>query len=307
MPDSLPLHVLIAEPDGVARLAVRAAIERLEHLCSAAEAHPEAVEILERDRPSVVLTAWDLPGADAGALARRVRELSSDAYAYLVVLSPPGDEAAVRTAREAGADEVLAAPFDAGQVEGLLISARRVLALQAELRAEARIDPVTRLPNRRAMAEELRVMHLRATRYGTDLAAVLFDIDRFTAYNDAGGRPAGEALLRRVADTLSDSLRGSDSLYRYGGEEFLALLPDQDSGSAAVAAERLRATVEVQAFSHPAGGLVTISAGVAALHDGESFELFTTRLDRALREAKEAGRNSVRTAESWPHVQSRAQ
>src|SRR5205823_3010556 len=123
-------------------------------------------------------------------------------------------------------------------------------------------------------------------------------VDRFKAYNDAGGQLAGDDLLRRMAATLSDSLRGSDSLYRYAGEEFLALLPDQGTDSAAIAAERLRGTVEELCFPHPVGGLVTISAGVAALREDESAEQFLARVDAALYAAKGAGRNCVRTADA---------
>jgi diguanylate cyclase (GGDEF)-like protein len=148
------------------------------------------------------------------------------------------------------------------------------------------------------MDEELKVLLARATRYEHDLAVVLLDVDRFKDYNDGYGHLAGDELLASLGMTLKDVLRDSDTVYRYGGEEFLAILTDQDTESATVAAERLRRAVRGLEMDHPDGGLVTISAGVATVRRGEIPAELLARADRALYAAKAAGRDCVRSADS---------
>jgi two-component system cell cycle response regulator len=302
-PASVPLHVLIADDDAVSRFLVRSAVERLGHVCTVAGDGGEALTAFERSRPGVLITDWRMPGLDGTALTRRVRERAADGYTYVIVLTGEADEEAAREAMEAGADELIEKPLDAAALERQLIAARRVIDMHDRLLADARVDALTGIPNRRAMNEELGVLRLRAIRYGHDLAAVLFDLDRFKAYNDLAGHLAGDGLLRQIADTLKSSLRGSDSIYRYGGEEFLALLPDQEAASAQIAAERLRATVVGLGLVHPAGGLVTISGGIAALRDDEPAEQLLARADSALYAAKQAGRDCICVAEELLRAQ----
>lgn len=121
----------------------------------------------------------------------------------------------------------------------------------------------------------------------------MFDVDRFKQYNDAAGHLAGDEVLKAVASTLASSLRGGDALYRYGGEDFLALLPEQSVQSAALVGRRLLTALEGLAIPHPAGGIITASAGVADLSAGETASELITRADRALYAAKTAGRNRL--------------
>src|SRR6185437_4340967 len=127
-------------------------------------------------------------------------------------------------------------------------------------------------------------------RYGHAYCAALLDVDHFKGYNDGAGHQAGDGVLRAIADALASTIRSGDTLYRYGGEEFLVLLPEQTLEGATLAAERLRAAVEGLALEHPDGGTVTVSVGVAGLGDRsctppQVFEL----ADRALYQAKQDG------------------
>jgi diguanylate cyclase (GGDEF)-like protein len=162
---------------------------------------------------------------------------------------------------------------------------------------DARVDALTGIPNRRAMDEELKVLLARAARDEHDVAVVLVDVDNFKDYNDGYGHLAGDELLSSLGMTLKDVLRDSDTVYRFGGEEFLAVLPDQDTESATTAAERLRRAVRDLEVDHPEGGLVTISAGVATVRRGEMAAELLARADRALYAAKAAGRDCVRAAD----------
>jgi diguanylate cyclase (GGDEF)-like protein len=133
----------------------------------------------------------------------------------------------------------------------------------------------------------------RVARYHHVYSVAVFDVDGFKGYNDGAGHLAGDDVLRRVAGELERQIRTGDAVYRYGGEEFLVLLPEQTIEAAALAAERLRAAVEALAIPHPAGGVVTVSAGVAALQDdGTPDDLFELA-DQALYRAKQNGRNRV--------------
>jgi diguanylate cyclase (GGDEF)-like protein len=244
-----------------------------------------------------VITDWSMPGGlDGTALTAQIRERMSGAYTYVIVLTGEADEQAALEAMRAGADGLLVKPLDPATLERQLVAAARVIDLHERMRADARVDALTGIPNRRAMNEELAALIARTHRYGHELAVVLFDLDRFKAFNDTAGHLAGDRVLREVAATLKRSLRGSDSIYRYGGEEFLALLPGQDVEPAAIAAERLCRAVRELGLEHPAGGLVTLSGGVAALRLGESAEQLLARADGALYDAKLAGRDCIRLA-----------
>jgi diguanylate cyclase (GGDEF)-like protein len=166
----------------------------------------------------------------------------------------------------------------------------------AELQRLSATDPLTGLANRRRFDEQLEVEWRRALRTGQPLALVAADIDRFKAYNDALGHPAGDACLARVAGALAGGgQRAGDLAARVGGEEFALLLPSTDRGHAAEIAERVRAAVAALAIAHPAspdGGRVTVSVGAASARRGEeSAARLLERADRALYRAKQAGRN----------------
>ncbi len=298
MGHALPLHVLIVDDDPVSRFTARATVERLGHLPTVAHDGREALVVFERERPAVVITDWRMPGLDGTELTTRIRRRAGERYTYVIVLTGEADPEAALEAMQAGADEVITKPLDTAALERQLVAARRVIALHDRLRADARVDPLTGIPNRRAMNEELGVLLMRASRYGQALAVVLFELDAFKAYNDRAGHGAGDDVLRGVAATLKRSLRGSDSIYRYGGEEFLALLPGQGSDSAAIVADRLRGAVAGLAVPHPGGGEVTVSGGIASLAAGESAEQLLARADGALHAAKQAGRNQIHTSGS---------
>jgi diguanylate cyclase (GGDEF)-like protein len=288
------MDVLIADDDAGSRLLVSTAVERLGHRCTVAEDGSEAWRRYQELLPDVVITDWQMPGMDGTELAEAIRGLASAPYAYVIVLTGAADEDAARRTMEVGADDLLLKPLDAAQLERKLIAAGRVTALHRRMHDDARQDAPTGLGNRLRLAEDLEALCGRVQRYRHVYSVALFDIDDFKGYNDNTGHLAGDEVLRRVAGELARQIRTGDAIYRYGGEEFLVLLPEQSIEAAARAAERLRAAVEALAVPHPAGGVVTVSAGVAALADDdckpdELFEL----ADQALYRAKDAGRNRV--------------
>lgn len=170
--------------------------------------------------------------------------------------------------------------------------------LNRRLAESARVDPLTGLLNRRQLEEDLVAVWDRHSRYGHVDAAVLLDLDRFKSLNDREGHLAGDAALRPVADALRAGTRPGDRVYRFGGEEFLAVLPEASEADARSAAERLREGIAALGIANPGGGprpVLTASAGVALLSDGADarVEDWLGRADAALYEAKQLGRDRV--------------
>jgi diguanylate cyclase (GGDEF)-like protein len=183
----------------------------------------------------------------------------------------------------------------------------RVLA--AELREAARVDPLTGVANRLRLGEDLEIVAGRDVERG-DGAALMIDIDRFKDFNDRHGHLAGDQVLRQVADALAANTRPSDRVYRFGGEEFLVLLPGATIIEALAVADRQRAAVAELGIRTDRPGrtdddeVVTISLGVAPLEAGSSTDP-TTKVDEWLRAADAAmyqskmdGRNRVTVARS---------
>jgi diguanylate cyclase (GGDEF)-like protein len=206
---------------------------------------------------------------------------------------------------EAGADDYLKKPFDADDLTARLIAAARVVrlherldahraelgALNAKLFDESRHDPLTRVGNRIALRERLEKLSSPGQRFADAYCVALYDVDQFKGYNDSEGHLAGDRALRMVADALAGNARTGDAVFRYGGDEFVMVLPSQPLGAARAATGRMREHVAALAIPFPARGpdaIVTATAGVARLEhcDGNDFEAVLRRADAALYSAK---------------------
>jgi diguanylate cyclase (GGDEF)-like protein len=300
------VKVLVVDDEPLARLVLQTAVERLGHQWSAAEDGEGAWREFTEDKPDVLITDLMMPGMDGLELCRRVRRHAAahGGYTYVILATVLGDREDVVRGMEAGADDYLVKPVEVFSLQSRLIAAQRVTALHAELagyRAElsrlAHTDPLTRLGNRLSMEEELTALDARGRRYGHRYCLAMCDVDLFKNYNDTLGHQAGDEALQAVAAKMKREIRTGDSVYRYGGEEFLLVLPEQVPETARVAVERVRAAVEQLGIRHPAApaGVLTISAGVAAYTPGDPTTLdeLLERADAALYRAKSAGRNRV--------------
>ena len=155
-------------------------------------------------------------------------------------------------------------------------------------------DPLTRIPNRRGLDVRLAEEFVRSDRYGSALSILLFDVDHFKAVNDEHGHDAGDAALRQVALLLQEACRGPDFVGRWGGEEFIMILPETGLEAARDVASRVRARVADEVLVGAAN--LTVSVGVASLEAGDSTDRLFKRVDRALYAAKTRGRNRVEVA-----------
>jgi diguanylate cyclase (GGDEF)-like protein/hemerythrin-like metal-binding protein len=180
----------------------------------------------------------------------------------------------------------------------LIIEVARLLGsleeTNAALRAMAHTDELTGLSNRHRLDQAMTAEKDRCLRYGLPLSLILFDLDHFKQVNDNWGHPVGDAVLKRSADVVREQIRGPDSLFRWGGEEFMLLVPQTPLDGAAVLAEKLRTALESASF--PNDLTVTASFGVAEWWPPESNESWIEKVDLALYRAKNSGRNRV---EAW--------
>jgi diguanylate cyclase (GGDEF)-like protein len=300
------VKILIAEDEQVPRIILRRTLEKLGHECLVARNGLEAWEIYQ-DTPEVdvVISDWMMPGIDGLELCRRLRAARKDGYTYFIFLTALGDKGHLLRGMQDGADDYLAKPLDPDELQARMIAADRVTSLhrqlneqKMELFKQARKDPLTQLGNRLSLNEDLEVLHGRVERYGHSYCAALCDIDSFKLYNDSYGHLAGDGVLRMVAQTLAKHSRSGDAVYRYGGEEFLIIMPEQTLESAAAAMSLMCRAVRELAIPHDAKEppeVITISAGVAALlpEENKSTDALLREADAALYRAKEAGRNCV--------------
>lgn len=310
------MRILIADDDSTSRIMLNAIVSKLGHECCVALDGTSAWEQLASKQFDVLLTDWMMPGVDGPELCARVRKELGDHYVYIVLITKLADSKQILEGMGAGADEYLIKPVDPFAVQTRMIAAERVISLHrqlvdfgskleeanVELLEQSLTDVLTGLSNRRRMGEDLERVHARALRAGRPYGLVLFDIDHFKLYNDHYGHPAGDDVLREVADCLRRSTRAGEHMYRYGGEELLLLLPDCTPDDAAKTANRVCQAVSDTAISHHARPdtphVVTISGGVCCWTPGCGLlaaELLR-QADEALYRAKSAGRNCVQLA-----------
>jgi diguanylate cyclase (GGDEF)-like protein len=306
------LRVLIADDEVVSRRILQFAVEASGHECRVTADGSEAWEVFQQTEVDVLITDWVMPIMTGPELCERVRAHPTEHYTYVILLTALDDKAHLLEGMKAGADDYLAKPFDAEELEARLLAAARVTALHRRLAQQnaelaelnrtladlSRTDPLTGLGNRMRLREDLEVVQGQIDRYGMRYAVALCDVDHFKAYNDHYGHVAGDDALRAVAHTIDTSCRTGDRAYRYGGEEFLILMPAPDEAAAGTALERIRRNVQALAIAHagnPPLGVLTLSGGIAMATRGavNNPDALLAQADAALYQAKAAGRNGV--------------
>jgi len=308
------MRTLVADDDIISRITAQTAVKTLGHDCHVVSDGEEAWDAFRSWRPDVVISDWTMPGLSGIQLCRNIRASASVGYTYFVMLSGHGGFDNVLQGMDAGADDYLVKPLDHSELEARLVAAHRITSLHRQLAHQqselerlnqqlaqvARRDPLTGLVNRRALEEDLEQLEARVRRYGHRYCMALIDIDQFKAYNDTYGHLAGDKVLQVVAGQLKAHTRGGDGVYRYGGEEFLCIFPEQSLTTGARAVQRMRIGLQELAIPHAGDptGVLTFSAGLAMLHplhDRSAIDVLK-EADDALYRAKELGRNRVEGA-----------
>ncbi len=269
-----------------------------------AERGEEAIRIVNEERPDLMLLDIMMPDMDGYEVARRIRATEDLAYIPIIFVTARDSTEDKVTGLDAGADDYLTKPINFPELEARVRSMLRIKRLQDQLEEKNReleelsiSDGLTGLYNHRHLHELLQEEFDRSRRTGEPISVVMFDLDKFKAVNDTYGHQAGDQVLETLADILRETAREIDRLGRYGGEEFLAILPDSDPEAGMTFAERVRETVDQQKFEigEEEALSMTISAGVATYphDDADGARRLVYYADQALYSAKNSGRNTV--------------
>ncbi len=285
------------DDDRLIRTLLREFLTREGYDVVVAESCMQALEILEEGKHQFkfLVTDWELPDGSGIDLIRHVRHVVCSHYMYIVMATSHGNRENLTQALNAGADDFLAKPIDRGELVARMRAGQRILDLESRLTHLANSDLLTGLPTRRVFESMVVKEWSRARRYRLPLSCVIFDIDYFKRINDVHGHAAGDEVLREVGRVFADSVRKSDIICRYGGEEFCAVLPETSIEQARQWAEILRQRIgEMDIILESAVVNVTASLGVAeVLAEMEDMDQLVEMADHCLLEAKSKGRNQV--------------
>ena len=301
--------VLIAEDDPLFCRILESWFKRWNYQVTAVQNGLDAWEVLQKDdAPPLAVLDWMMPGLDGIELCRKIRSRDHGPYRYVILLTAKDDKQDLIAGLDAGADDYLTKPFDVDELHARVRAGKRIIDLQAALmeaqralRFDASHDGLTSIWNRSAILDLLIGEMERSRRNRDSMGIIMADIDFFKKINDSHGHLVGDAVLREVGDRLHSGLRSYDSVGRYGGEEFLVVVPGCDALNLKVTAERLRRRVADTPVETAAGPVsVTISLGLAATQTTASSlmgrEALLHDADQALYAAKAAGRNRVESA-----------
>ena len=270
----------------------------------------EAWKLLAKpDAPRLALLDWVLPEIEGIELCRRLRNRpEGEPYTYAILLTAKSQKQEMLEAMEAGADDFLAKPFDPPELKARLLVGKRIVELQEKLVSAnealhfaASHDSLTRIWNRAEILAFLRRELARVRRDATPLGIVMVDVDHFKKINDKFGHQTGDLVLQELAKRFSAGLREYDGVGRFGGEEFLLVIPGCNLATAVRRANDIRASISRTPIPCAPGTTgVTVSMGVAVASASETTESVLQRADIALYQAKHNGRNRVESSNEIP-------
>ncbi len=298
------MRVLIADDDIISRGVVKALLLKWGYEVLEVGDGNKAWNILkEKDSPHLVLLDWMMPEIDGLELCRRLRQSGDNTYHYIILLTGRDSKEDIIGGLNAGADDYITKPFMPEELEVRLRVGRRILDLQQSLKEtlevqsyQAQHDRLTKIFNHVEILNILEKELDRVGRQNGNLAVIMGDLDHFKRVNDTYGHVAGDAVLVEVAVRMKNNIRIYDSAGRYGGEEFLLVLPGCTTEEAMIIANRILESISKEpVMFNNIPIMVTISLGVAVNRTGEKTK--TTELvqlaDAALYKAKQNGRNRV--------------
>ena len=302
-----PPTILVADDEPINRSLIKRRLERDGYRVLTAENGREAVEMARESLPDLVILDVMMPEMDGLEACRLIKQDKATHDLPVIFLSARDETEMKVNGLGLGANDYISKPFKAEELMARVSVSIRLKRERDQLRAsaeeakanaeiayeQAMTDALTGLLNRYGLQRSLQREQSEARRYHRPLSCVLIDLDHFKHINDTYGHTAGDIALQQIAVILTKAVRGSDMVFRYGGEEFLVLLPETNLEGAAALAEKIRQAADSQLFGDGHVFPLTLSAGVSSLAEQESGHDMIARADMALYDAKSHGRNRI--------------
>ncbi len=297
------MKVLIAEDDMVSRIVLEANLKKWGYDVIVTTNGQDAWEVAQENDISIAVLDWMMPKMDGLEVCRKIRERENVKYTYVLFLTARERKADIITGFEAGADDYVSKPFHQEELRSRIKVGERVVTLERDLQAAneklqilAVTDSLTKVQNRGAIIARLIEELSRSKREKLPLGLIMLDIDHFKMINDKYGHLAGDRVLVELSARLRGVCRPYDVVGRYGGEEFLVLLPGTDEAETFQIADRLHSSIRSTPVKIDTQDLwITVSAGAGSLLPEEGVEetQLIRAVDQALYQAKESGRDRV--------------
>jgi diguanylate cyclase (GGDEF)-like protein len=300
---SSAIKILIADDSPLYRRLLIQSFEGSGYTILSAKNGNEALAMFAEHNPDLVITDWTMPDLSGINLCQTIRSEYKDRYPYLVILTGNTQKEEVIEGLAAGADDYLTKPFHPGELQARVRVGLRIIQLHREIHAKnqqlellALTDPLTGLPNRRAIDIWATRELSAAKRHRFSIWVAIADLDHFKKVNDTYGHDIGDEVLKQFGEILTRNTRESNICGRLGGEEFLVILTHLDQHQARTALERIRCELQDKMFSARTTQFrVTASFGIAGLgtKSSSSFNSLIKDADDALYAAKRDGRNRI--------------
>lgn len=292
------MDVLIVDDDAITRFALSTAVEEWGFVPVLAENADQALKTLATETtPHLLIIDWSMPGMSGPDLCKTIRKREDGQFFYILMLTGKEGNEAIIEAMEAGADDFLSKPFDHRVLKVRIAAGSRIVRLEQTLNQLASRDALTQCWNRRMIDELFANSIAESTRKRSKFSVMVLDIDHFKRVNDTFGHSGGDAALKHVVNILNTNLREYDQVGRYGGEEFVILLPATDRNEAWGVAERIRSAIQFQPtiLNDDLKIELTVSIGIAEFDRSRDANqsAFFERADKALYTAKQTGRNRI--------------
>jgi len=291
-----PLNVLVIEDHPDQRDLLAIVLQREGYRVITAANGLEALEKLETEHVQIALSDIMMPKMDGFELIKRVRSNPKLKSLYLILITARIQEGDRVRGLDLGADDYITKPFSFSELLARIRVGSRVVQYQKHLEYQTQVDSLTGLFNRRAFERKINEEFERSKRYHNPLSVLLLDIDNFKMINDTYGHHGGDAALVKISETFRERTRQSDFPSRYGGEEFVLILPETDQDNALQVASKIHDSIRTCAFGTTARPFaLTVSIGVSSTSARfySAWHELVDDADRALYIAKNSGKDRV--------------
>jgi diguanylate cyclase (GGDEF)-like protein len=291
-----PLTVLVIEDHPDQRDLLAIVLQREGYRVITAANGLEALEKLETEHVQIALSDIMMPKMDGFELIKRVRGNPKLKSLYLILITARIQEGDRVRGLDLGADDYITKPFSFSELLARIRVGSRVVQYQKHLEYQTQVDSLTGLFNRRAFEKKIDEEFERSKRYHNPLSVLLLDIDNFKMINDTYGHHGGDAALVKISETFRERTRQSDFPSRYGGEEFVLILPETDQDNALQVASKIHDSIRTCAFGTTARPFaLTVSIGVSSTSTRfySDWHELVDDADRALYMAKNSGKDRV--------------